>query len=175
MTGLSTGEEVHLASGAPLRAVAGDDTGGTYFICADGAVLYASSEGEAGLIGASMDEALEILFGLPGWRDYTELDLAADDEALEAVFNQPEDEVRDSDGPELDADRSTLLSGLGLRRLRKRELLRRLQESLLQTEPEFPLVNADEGCAYELLDRLQRPPLWQVVLPPARPNWPGCG
>ncbi|MBP0932438.1 hypothetical protein J0X20_02095 [Streptomyces sp. KCTC 0041BP] len=85
-------EEVRLASGAPLRAVAGDDTGGTYSVCADGAVLYASSEGEAGLIGASMDEALEILFGLPGWHDYTELDLAADEEVLEAVFNRTEDD-----------------------------------------------------------------------------------
>ncbi|MFD7257958.1 hypothetical protein [Streptomyces sp. NPDC059874] len=161
-------EEVRLASGAPLRAVAGDDTGGTYFICADGAVLYASSEVEAGLIGAGMDEALEILFGLPGWHDYTDLDLAAGDEALEAVFNRTEDEIRNAYGPELDADRSTLLRGLGLRRLPRRELLRRLQESLLRTEPEFLLVNADEGCAYALLDRLRRPPLWQVVLAPGR-------
>ncbi|MFJ2598926.1 hypothetical protein [Streptomyces erythrochromogenes] len=161
-------EEVRLASGAPLRAVAGDDTGGTYFICADGAVLYASSEGEAGLIGAGMDEALEILFGLPGWHDYTELDLAADDEALEAVFDRIEDEIRGSYGPELDADRSMLLSGLGLRELPRRELLHRLQESLLRTEPEFLLLNADEGCAYELLDRLRRPPLWQAVLAPGR-------
>ncbi|MFK0238737.1 hypothetical protein [Streptomyces vinaceus] len=161
-------EEVRLASGAPLTAVAGDDTGGTYFICADGAVLYASSEGEAGLIGASMDEALEILFGLPGWHDYTELDLAADDEALEAVFNRTEDEIRGSYGPELDADRSTLLSGVGLRELPRRELLHRLQESLLRTEPEFLLLNADEGCAYALLDRLRRPPLWQAVLAPGR-------
>ncbi|MEU6895515.1 hypothetical protein ABZ934_27805 [Streptomyces sp. NPDC046557] len=161
-------EEVRLASGAMLRAVAGDDTGGTYFICADGAVLYASSEGEAGLIGASMDEALEILFGLPGWHDYTDLDLAADDEVLEAVFDRIEDEIRGSYGPELDADRSTLLSGLGLRRLPRRDLLHRLQESLLRTEPEFLLLNADEGCAYELLDRLRRPPLWQAVLAPGR-------
>ncbi|GHE45370.1 hypothetical protein GCM10017778_31290 [Streptomyces vinaceus] len=161
-------EDVRLASGAPLKAVAGDDTGGTYFICADGAVLYASSEGEAGLIGASMDEALEILFGLPGWHDYTELDLAADDEALEAVFNRTEDEIRHSYGPELDADRSMMLSGLGLRELSRRELLHRLQESLLRTEPEFLLLNADEGCAYALLDRLRRPPLWQAVLAPGR-------
>ncbi|MGJ0152194.1 hypothetical protein ACR3S4_02350 [Streptomyces sp. CH8.1] len=56
--------------------MAGDKTGGTYFICADEAVPYARSEGEASLIGASMDEALEILFGLPGWHDYTELDLS---------------------------------------------------------------------------------------------------
>lgn len=162
------GEEVRLASGAPLTAVAGDDTGGTYFTCADGAVLYASSEGEAGLIGASVDEALEVLFGLPGWHDYTDLDLAAEDEVLEAVFNRTEDEIRDSYGPELDADRSMLLSGLGLRQLPRRELLHRLQESLLRTEPEFLLVNADEGCAYALLERLRRPPLWQAVLAPGR-------
>ncbi|MFJ9547633.1 hypothetical protein [Streptomyces erythrochromogenes] len=141
--------------------------GGTCFICADGAVLYASSEGEAGLIGAGMDEALEILFGLPGWHDYTELDLAADDDALEAVFDRIEDEIRGSYGPEPDAHRSTLLSGSGLRRLPRR-VLHRLQESLLRTEPEFLLLNADEGCAYALLDRLRRPPLWQAVFAPGR-------
>ncbi|WP_323182301.1 MULTISPECIES: GNAT family N-acetyltransferase [unclassified Streptomyces] len=161
-------EEVRLASGAPLRAVAGDDTGGTFFLCADGAVLYASSEGGAGLIGRSLDEALEILFGLPGWHDHTDLDLSADDEVLEEVFARTEDEIRSSYAPALDADRSTLLSGLGLRRLPRRELLRRLQESLLRTEPEFLLVNADEGCAYEPLDRLRRPPLWEAVLAPGR-------
>lgn len=161
-------EEVRLASGAPLRAVAGDDTGGTFFLCADGAVLYAGSDGGAGLIGAGLDEALEILFGLPGWHDYTDLDLKADDEALEEVFARTEDEIRSSYGPELDADRSALLSGLGLRRLPQRELVRRLQECLLRTEPEFLLVNADEGCAYALLDRLPRPPLWQAVLAPGR-------
>ncbi|MEW1638546.1 hypothetical protein AB0469_31375 [Streptomyces sp. NPDC093801] len=162
------GEEVRLASGAPLRAVAGDDTGGTYFVCGDGAVLYASSEGEAGLIGAGMDEALEILFGLPGWRDHVDLDPAADDEALEAVFDATEDEIRNSYGPELDAERSRLLDGLGLRRLPRRELLHRLQDSLARTEPEFLLLNADEGCAHASLDRLRRPPLWQAVLAPGR-------
>ncbi|MEU9087342.1 hypothetical protein [Streptomyces sp. NPDC048357] len=57
---------------------------------------------------------------------------------------------------------------MGLRRLPRRELLHRLQESLLRTEPEFLLLNADEGCAYALLDRLPRPPLWQAVLAPGR-------
>ncbi|MGE7386363.1 hypothetical protein ACQKM2_12895 [Streptomyces sp. NPDC004126] len=162
------GEEVRLASGAPLRAVAGDDTGGTYFVCADGSVLYASSEGEAGLIGADLDEALEILFGLPGWHDHTDLDPAADGDELEAVFDRTEDGIRDAYGPGLEVDRDTLLSGLGLRRLPRRELLRRLQESLLRTEPEFLLLNAEEGCAYALPDRLPRPPLWQTVLAPGR-------
>ena len=34
-------EEVRLASGGPLEPVAGDDSGGTYFVCGDGSVLYA--------------------------------------------------------------------------------------------------------------------------------------
>lgn len=60
-------EDVRLASGGPLEPVAGDDTGGTYFVCADGSVLYADSEGRAGIIGNSVDEALETVIGLPGW------------------------------------------------------------------------------------------------------------
>ena len=60
------GEPVRLASGGPLEPVAGDDTGGTSFVCADGSVLYADSEGSAGGVGSSVDEALEVLIGLPG-------------------------------------------------------------------------------------------------------------
>ncbi|MFI9366856.1 hypothetical protein ACIG5E_38345 [Kitasatospora sp. NPDC053057] len=85
------GEAVRLASGAALEAVAGDDTGGTYFVCADGSVLYASSEGEAGLIAGSVDEALEVLIGLPGWRDYTGLDPHADDSMLAAAVARTEE------------------------------------------------------------------------------------
>ena len=44
-------EPVRLASGGPLEAVVGSDTGGTYFVCADGSLLYADSEGSAGIIG----------------------------------------------------------------------------------------------------------------------------
>ena len=54
-------EEVRLASGGPLETVAGDDSGGTYFVCADGSVLYADSEGAAGIIGSSVDETLELV------------------------------------------------------------------------------------------------------------------
>ncbi|NUO42898.1 MAG: hypothetical protein HOV82_12745, partial [Streptomyces sp.] len=40
-------EPVRLASGGPLRIIAGDAGGGTYFVCEDGSVLYADSEGSA--------------------------------------------------------------------------------------------------------------------------------
>ncbi|MDH6710168.1 hypothetical protein P3T27_006917 [Kitasatospora sp. MAA19] len=160
------GEAVHLASGAPLEAVAGDDTGGTYFVCTDESVLYASSEGEAGLVADSVDEALEVLIGLPGWRDYTILDPHADDAMLTAAVARAEDDLRASYAPALDADRNTLLAGLGLRHVPQPALIRRLHEALLRTEPDFLLLNADEGCAYTLLDRMPHPPLWHTVLAP---------
>ncbi|MER7921913.1 hypothetical protein ABTY96_02060 [Streptomyces sp. NPDC096057] len=78
------GEPVRLASGGPLRPVAGDGTGGTFFVCADGSVLYADSEGSAGIIGSSVDEALEIVIGLPGWRDHVDLSPADGPEQIMA-------------------------------------------------------------------------------------------
>lgn len=161
-------EAVRLASGTALQAVAGDDTGGTYFLCSNGEVLYAGSDGEAGLVGDSMDEALEVLIGLPGWRDYTDLDLQADTAELTAEIARTEQTIRHSYAPQLDRDRSRLLARLGLSRLPQLELVRRLHQSLLRTEPDFMLLNADEGCAYALLGRIPRPPLWQTVLAPGQ-------
>ncbi|MEU6236383.1 hypothetical protein [Kitasatospora sp. NPDC047058] len=162
------GEAVRLASGPALQAVAGDDTGGTFFLCPNGEVLHASSEGEAGLVGDSVDEALEVLIGLPGWRDYIDLGLQPDSAGMTAAVARTEADIRSSYAPKLDVDRSRLLAGLGLRRLPQAELIRRLHRSLRRTEPDFVLLNADEGCAYALLGRLPRAPLWQAVLAPGQ-------
>ncbi|MGF1431039.1 hypothetical protein [Kitasatospora sp. LaBMicrA B282] len=157
-------EAVRLASGAALEPVAGDDTGGTYFVCADGAVLYADSEGAAGVVGDSLDEALEVMIGLPGWHGYLGLDPDADDAALAAAVAETEEEEREYYGPELDEDRATLLAGLGLRQLPQPELIRRLHRALLRTEPDHLLLNAEELCAYQPLDRLPRPRPWESAL-----------
>lgn len=67
------GEAVQLSSGQALEGIAGDFTGGTFFLCGEHRsarpVLYASSEGQAGLIGHSLAEALEAMIGLPSWQD----------------------------------------------------------------------------------------------------------
>ncbi|WP_157995690.1 hypothetical protein [Thermomonospora amylolytica] len=161
-------EDVRLASGAPIEPVAGDDTGGTYFLCAGGEVLYAGSEGQAGLIGDSLAEALETLIGLPSWYDYVSVDTSAGDEALAAEIAGIEADLCETYGTGLEAARTTLLDGLGLRRVPGPELIRRLQRALLRTEPDFLLLNADEGLAYNPMDRLPRPPLWEIALAPGR-------
>ncbi|MFI8211171.1 hypothetical protein [Streptomyces werraensis] len=154
-------EEVRLASGEPLEVVAGDDTGGTYFVCADGSVLYADSEGAAGIIGSSADEALELVIGLPGWRDYTHLSPDDGEEKILARVAETEDEIREYYG--IDEERAELRAALGFPERSPVELVSRLRAALLRTEPDFVLLNADEGCAYDRLGP-DGPPLWETVL-----------
>ncbi|MFC3574660.1 hypothetical protein ACFOZ0_15530 [Streptomyces yaanensis] len=160
------GEEVRLASGGPLEPIAGDDTGGTYFVCADGSVLYADSEGAAGIIGDSVDAALEVLIGLPGWHDLLGLSPADGEERILAAVAETEEEMREYFG--IDAERAELRAALGLSGRTPVELVGMLHTALLRTEPDFLLLNAEEGGAYRLLDPHPRPPLWETVLEPGR-------
>ncbi|WP_033281487.1 hypothetical protein [Streptomyces sp. NRRL F-525] len=155
-------EPVRLASGGPLRPVAGDGSGGTYFVCADGSVLYADSEGSAGIIGSTVDEALEIVIGLPGWRDHLDLSPADGPEKILARVAETEEEFREDYG--IDEARPRLRTALGLSERSPVELIGMLHTALLRTEPDFLLLNAEEGRAYDLLDRHPRPPLWEPVL-----------
>ncbi|MFK0281002.1 hypothetical protein ACIQVL_11125 [Streptomyces sp. NPDC090499] len=154
-------EPVRLASGGSLEAVAGSDTGGTYFVCADGSLLYADSEGSAGIIGSSVDEALETVIGLPGWRDLLHLAPADGETAILARVAEIEEEIREYHG--IDEERAELRAALGLSDRSPVELLGMLHKALLRTEPGFLLLNADEGGAYDLLDPHPRPPLWESV------------
>lgn len=155
-------EDVRLASGGPLEPIAGDDTGGTYFVCGDGSVLYADSEGSAGVIGDSVDEALEVLVGLPGWHDHLRLTPADGEERILAAVAETEDGIRESYG--IDAERSELRAGLGLPERSPVELVGLLHTALSRTEPDFLLLGAEEGGAHDLLDPHPRPPLWETVL-----------
>lgn len=158
-------EEVRLASGEPLEPVAGDDSGGTYFRCADGPLLYADSEGAAGIIGSSVDEALELVIGLPGWRDCTHLSPDDGEQKILAYVTETEDEIREHYG--IDAERTELRTALGFPDRSPAELVGRLRAALLRTEPDFVLLNAEEGCAYRRIGPAG-PPLWEPVLAAGR-------
>ncbi|MFD8999982.1 hypothetical protein ACFV0T_03190 [Streptomyces sp. NPDC059582] len=155
-------EDVRLASGGPLQPVAGDDTGGTYFVCADGSVLYADSEGAAGIIGSGADEALEVLIGLPGWRACLRLSPDDGEERILARVREVEDEIREDYG--IDEERAELRAALGLPERSPVELVGTLHAALLRTEPDFVLLNGAEHHAYRPLAELVRPPLWEPVL-----------
>lgn len=148
-------EEVRLASGGPLGTVAGDDTGGTYFVCADGSMLYADSEGSAGIVGSSVDEALEIMIGLE--------EAEEDDEESDDDVGAEHSHLR-----RLEEARTELRAALGFAERSPAELEAMLRAALLRTEPDFLLLNGVEHNAYQLLDAYPRPPLWEPVLASGR-------
>ncbi|MEU9123641.1 hypothetical protein AB0C96_27855 [Streptomyces sp. NPDC048506] len=158
-------EEVHLASGASLAPIAGDDTGGTYFLCGGTAVLHASSEGDAVLLAESVGEALEMLVRLPGWCDNISADL--DEAELLAGIRAADDEAREEFAPELDAQRAALIRGLGLPDRPLVELVAMSESAARRTEPDYVLLNSRELCAYRLDESLQQP-LRDVVLGPGQ-------
>ncbi|WP_405594700.1 hypothetical protein OG741_02675 [Streptomyces sp. NBC_01410] len=158
-------EAVHLASGVSLEPIAGDDTGGTYFLCGGTAVLHASSEGDASLLADSVGEALEILVRLPGWCDHISAEL--DEEELLAEIRAADDEAREEFAPELDVQRAALISGLGLPDRPLVELFAMSESAAGRTEPDYVLLNSRELCAYRL-DEFLRQPLRDIVLGPGR-------
>ncbi|TGB14665.1 hypothetical protein [Streptomyces sp. MZ04] len=158
-------EDVHLASGASLEPIAGDDTGGTYFLCADQAVLHASSEGDAVLIADSVGEALEMLVRLPEWCEGLTAEL--DEEGLRTQVRAGDDEAREEFAPELDAQRAALVSGLGLPDRPLVELFALTESAAGRTEPDHVLLNSPDLCAYRLHESY-RQCLRDVVLGPGR-------
>ncbi|MFD3519816.1 hypothetical protein [Streptomyces sp. NPDC058653] len=160
-------EEVHLASGASLEPIAGDDTGGTYFLCGGAAVLYASSEGDAVLVGDSVTDAVEALVRLPWYCEDLSGDL--DEERIRAAVDAADEEAREEFAPELHSQRAALLTGLGLPDRPLTELLAMRESAAARTEPDHLLLNSHELLAYQLTDSAsRRPPLSDIVLGPGR-------
>lgn len=159
-------EDVHLASGAPLEPIAGDDTGGTYFLCGRTAVLYASSEGDAVLIADNVSEALEVIVRLPWWCENISGDF--DEDRLRAEIDAADEEAREEFAPELDARRAALLTGLGLPDRPLTELLAMTASAAARTEPDHLLLNSLELRAYRLTGAPDRRPLRDLVLGPGR-------
>ena len=52
-----------------IRQFAGDGSGGVFAQLGDARVLYVSSEGEAGILAADLDEFIKLLVACPYWQD----------------------------------------------------------------------------------------------------------
>jgi hypothetical protein len=110
-------EQVHLADGEPLTPIAGDASGGTFLLTPSGAVVYAGSEGEGGLIALDLRDALALVVGLPSLHDALAWPL---DDELRASLAEADEEIRqddaehDSGGPGLDEARARVREALGL-------------------------------------------------------------
>ncbi|MEU6843889.1 hypothetical protein ABZ930_18620 [Streptomyces sp. NPDC046716] len=116
-------EPVRLASGEPLEAIAKDGGGGTYFLCGSGdgedrPVLFADSEGSAGIVGADLRAALLLIAALPCAGQAVNLERQGhvmDETALAALRQEEDDELSEAAGMEdLPERRAEFLDRLGL-------------------------------------------------------------
>ncbi|WP_406841121.1 hypothetical protein ACICHK_41105 [Streptomyces sp. AHU1] len=143
------GDGLRLASGAPLEPIAGDFTGGAYFLCAEEsgrrAVVYASSDGAGGLIADDLAGALEIIVGLQ-WRDCLVFSGGGNVEVMQASAQHLERYLA-KDNPEFAEERSWVAAALSLRVLPVSDLVVRLQEAASKTEPHY-VVATDDGDVY---------------------------
>ncbi|MEV4517926.1 hypothetical protein AB0K00_54335 [Dactylosporangium sp. NPDC049525] len=110
LTRLDPVEDVHLAGGVKLTPIAGDAAGGSFLLTPTGAVVYAGSEGEGGLIAHDLRDALALVVGLPSLHDA--LSRPFDDD-LAAWLAECDAEIRE-DFPELDETRAQVREELDL-------------------------------------------------------------
>ncbi|WP_369202228.1 hypothetical protein [Streptomyces sp. PU-14G] len=150
-------EPVRLASGAPLEPIAKDHGGGTYFFCGEGdgedrPVLFADSEGSAGMVGTGLREALLLLVGLPcsGEALYWEREgRQMDERALRALRDEDDAEYIEAAGLEdLPGMRAELLDRLGLAPLPSLVWLLERARAAAALDATHVLIN-EEGLAYQ--------------------------
>lgn len=144
------GDGLRLASGAPLEPIAGESAGGAYFLCAEKAgrrpVVFASSEGEGGLIADDLADALEIVIGL-AWQDCLTFSGRGDVEVMQVSAQHLERSLTRGN-PELAEERATAAAALSLRVVPVADLVVRLHAAASRTEPDY-MVTTDDGEAYD--------------------------
>jgi len=148
-------EPVHVASGARLERIAGDGAGGAFFLVGTGdegrPVLYADSEGSAGLIGWSLRSAVETVVLLPYWHDLLGHPKAVSLPAIRSLAEELALQYAETvaEDPELETHRQLVIDKLGLPW--SDDPLANLYAAVRATSPDFVLFNSDENIPFEPL------------------------
>jgi hypothetical protein len=144
------GEGFRLASGAPLEVIAGESAGGAYFLCAEQngrrPVVFASSEGEGGLLADDLADALEIIIGLE-WRDCLTFS-GGGDVAIMQISARHLERSRAKHNPDIDNEAAQVAAVLSLRIMPAADLVIRLHTAASKTEPDY-IVTDDDGQAFD--------------------------
>ncbi|NUR26701.1 MAG: hypothetical protein HOV83_12810 [Catenulispora sp.] len=137
-------ENLAIPSGQPLVPIAGDGSGGTYFLVGDDPaarrpVLYTDSEGAGSLIAEDLAEAVAIFIALGFWRD---ADHGCDLAALEAELRENE--------PDAEEIRAELLAATGVPALTPEQARDLLLAAAARTAPDHvALADFPDALPYE--------------------------
>ena len=156
---------VRLSSGLPLQIIAADRAGGAFFLVGTGSgsrpVLYADSEGNAGVVGPDLATALATLIALPNWADLLGFSRGGDLSEMRRASIWLAHRLQ-QDFPDRDTAGPRLLEELGLAAIDDPVAV--LWTSVHSTKPDYVLLDDDDqGDAWDSLfqpwtiDRLVKP------------------
>ncbi|MEV0645382.1 hypothetical protein AB0I28_08965 [Phytomonospora sp. NPDC050363] len=137
------GEGSGLVSGEALEPIAGEFAGGAYFLGVEvkgrRPVVFASSEGECGLIADDLPGALGIIIGLQ-WQDCLGFSGGGDLEVMQVSARHLERKSIE-DRPEIVEERARLLGVLSLPQVPVADLVVRLWEAVSRTEAAYVVAD----------------------------------
>jgi hypothetical protein len=140
------GLTARLSSGVSLNVIACDGAGGRFFLVGPKTrprpVLYADSEGSAGLIGSTLSSAVATMVALPNWRDLLGFSGGGDLGEMRRAQAWLEEGVR-SRHPDLDELQAVLVGQLDLEVPDDPVLV--LWESVRATDPEVVFIDDEDG------------------------------
>jgi hypothetical protein len=156
---------VRLSSGLALEIIAADGASGAFFLVGVSGdrrpVLYADSEGNAGVVGPDLTTALTTLITLPNWHDLLGFSGGGDLAEMRRASAWLVEGLR-RDFPDVDTTGPRLREKLGLAVLD--DPIAVLWASVHSTEPDYVLLDdSDQGEAWDSLfqrwtiDRLVKP------------------
>jgi hypothetical protein len=158
-------EDLRLASGDDIDVIAGDAAGGCYLICGTGPsrpVVFATSEGQAGLIAADLAAALEMMVTLPYWLDCLKFSAGGQLAEMQLASARLEREFLE-DFPDLRHQQAGLRHELDLSQRPAGQVLARLRASVASTQPAFILLGQNGGRCKSLFGtfRVSDNPAWR--------------
>lgn len=109
-------------------------------------MVFASSEGEGGLLGDDLAEALEVIIGLE-WRDCLSFSGGGDVEVMQ-ISAQHLERSRDKHNPDIDNESAQVAAALSLRVVPVADLVIRLHAAASKTEPDYVVID-DDGQAFD--------------------------
>ena len=135
-----------LSSGVSLSVIACDGSAGRFFLVGPEAplrpVLYADSEGSAGLIGSTLSNALATMVMLPNWRDLLGFSGGGDIGQMRRAQAWLEEGMRRSN-PGLDELQAVLVKELDLPV--PDDPVMALWESVRATDPDVDFIDDSDG------------------------------
>lgn len=135
-----------LSSGVSLSVIACDGSAGRFFLVGPEAplrpVLYADSEGSAGLIGSTLSNALATMVMLPNWRDLLGFSGGGDIGQMRRAQAWLEEGMRRSN-PDLDELQAVLVTELDLPV--PDDPVMALWESVRATDPDVDFIDDSDG------------------------------